>query len=223
MSLVVGTNCGFVTVAPTNDPATGDTAVLCNVSAFDRSYGFKVTSPAGNWKLTEIGVWLDNAENETNWEAALYSHDAVNDLPEDLLVSNLTNAKGTSGSVWISSALTPYALTPSTTYWICVQFDAHGGSGAQYTLEDTVSHTGERAVRENGDTTLPNPWDDASIEDDNTAIAFYGLYQSSGPAMKINIGDVWKTVDGVQINIGDAWKVVDAAQINIGDSWKDSE
>lgn len=46
---------------------------------------------------------------------------------------------------------------------------------------------------------------------------------SSGPAWQINIGDAWKTVEGVQINIGDAWKTVDAAQINIGDAWKASE
>ena len=43
---------------------------------------------------------------------------------------------------------------------------------------------------------------------------------SAGTNIKINIGDTWKSVDGLQINIGDAWKTVAGVQINIGDTWK---
>ena len=38
--------------------------------------------------------------------------------------------------------------------------------------------------------------------------------------MKVNVGDVWKDVAGMQINIGDLWKNVNTAYINIGDTWK---
>ncbi len=42
-----------------------------------------------------------------------------------------------------------------------------------------------------------------------------------GTNIQINIGDVWKDVEGMQINIGDVWKTVEGAQINIGDTWKE--
>ena len=38
--------------------------------------------------------------------------------------------------------------------------------------------------------------------------------------IQLNIGDAWKTVDGLKINIGDVWKDVAGMQINIGDAWK---
>lgn len=50
----------------------------------------------------------------------------------------------------------------------------------------------------------------------------YPFITGPGFNMKINIGDVWKDVAGVQINIGDTWKTVSGAQINIGDVWKTS-
>lgn len=40
-----------------------------------------------------------------------------------------------------------------------------------------------------------------------------------GTNLQLNIGDAWKTVDGMQINIGDVWKTVAGVQINIGDVW----
>jgi hypothetical protein len=38
--------------------------------------------------------------------------------------------------------------------------------------------------------------------------------------VKINIGDVWKPVTGVQINVGDTWQPLAGAFVNIGDIWK---
>lgn len=45
-------------------------------------------------------------------------------------------------------------------------------------------------------------------------------YTAGGNVKKINIGDAWKTIAGIQINIGDSWKVVSGMKINIGDAWK---
>jgi len=48
----------------------------------------------------------------------------------------------------------------------------------------------------------------------------YNSFFASGTNAQINIGDAWKSIEGMQINIGDSWKVVEGAQVNIGDSWK---
>lgn len=65
---------------------------------------------------------------------------------------------------------------------------------------------------------MPNPY----------YIQSYGWYDNisidvtyvAGTNMKINIGDVFKDVDGIKINIGDSWKTVTKIQINVGDTWK---
>lgn len=43
----------------------------------------------------------------------------------------------------------------------------------------------------------------------------------TGVDMKINITELWKSVDAVKINIGDIWKEVIAIKINISGVWKD--
>lgn len=51
-------------------------------------------------------------------------------------------------------------------------------------------------------------------------VALRPAAEAGGTNLQLNIGDAWKSVDGVQINIGDAWKTVAGMQINIGDAWK---
>jgi len=38
---------------------------------------------------------------------------------------------------------------------------------------------------------------------------------------KLNIGDVWKSIDSIKINVNDVWKDVNTAYININDTWKE--
>ncbi len=71
MALVLGTNCGFVTVAPTSDP-TGTINDVQNTFA----YASKFTSPATAIKVTEIGWYCDNATQEANFEVGIYDHDS---------------------------------------------------------------------------------------------------------------------------------------------------
>ena len=46
------------------------------------------------------------------------------------------------------------------------------------------------------------------------------IYYCLGTNMQINIGGVWKSVNGVQINIGGVWKTAVCIQQNIGGVWK---
>lgn len=55
----------------------------------------------------------------------------------------------------------------------------------------------------------------------NAKHSIYATYTPTGGTnIQINIGDAWKSVEGMQINIGDTWKEVTGAQVNIGDAWK---
>ena len=91
MALVLGTNCGFCTLAPTTDP-------LGTIQTFDTlAWAIKHTSPAGATTLTEIGVWVDTASEEADINIGLYSDDGASE--PNLLLSGLTFAKGT-GAGW---------------------------------------------------------------------------------------------------------------------------
>lgn len=61
-----------------------------------------------------------------------------------------------------------------------------------------------------------NPTAAVSAKVDHIRITVY----YTNPPTKINIGDTWKGIEGVQINIGDTWKTVSGMKINIGDTWK---
>ena len=61
MALVKGTNCGFVTVAPTTDPTGGGATTIDQTSQ-----ALKDTSPVGATVITEIGWWCNNATEESN-------------------------------------------------------------------------------------------------------------------------------------------------------------
>ena len=83
MSLVVGTNCGFVTTEPTADPV-GSSYITVDTYA----QGGKFTSPSGNNKITKMGWWCDNATEEANFQLGIYDHDSDNDRPGNLLASS---------------------------------------------------------------------------------------------------------------------------------------
>ena len=115
MAIVLGTNCGFVTVSPTDDPEAAGNAIS------NTSKAVKGTVPAGMTKITEVGWWCANASQEINFEVGLYSHDAGNDKPDNRLYVDATNAKGTVGG-W-KKVTVDWDVTPETIYWIAVQVD----------------------------------------------------------------------------------------------------
>ena len=212
MALVLGTNCGFVTTAPTSDPA-GNNRTLDTYST-----AFKVTSPATAIIITELGFYCGNATGEANFDIGIYTHNSETDEPKDILYVSRNNAKGTTEGWKVITNLN-ISITENTIYWLAVQVD---NTATSTTLDYTYS-AGKKMVQCNNSTSLLNPWGTtwyttAEIE------AIYAVWSSEAPPtgtnMKINIGDTFKDVSELKINIGDSWKAVTSAKINIGDSWK---
>jgi len=115
MALVLGTNCGFVSSAPLADPGGSDWE-------FDRrATSFKTVSPATATKVTEIGVWIDNATEEANLDFAIYTHNVGDDNPEAIVTGKINIAKGTTAG-WKKQSCN-ITISPETTYWIATQLD----------------------------------------------------------------------------------------------------
>ena len=216
MALVLGTNVGFVTVAPTADPA-GSSSNIDN-----RAWITRDVSPATAIKIIEMG-WYDSSSSgteESNFEVGLYADDGavVPGEAGTLLEVSRTNAKGT-GAGWHSVTGLDWAINSSTDYWFGVQVD----NTATATKIDFASSGGSGADVGNSQSTLADPFGQGALGWGGIGMSsIYVVWEAAaaGTNMQLNIGDAWKTVDGMQINIGDAWKAVAGAQINIGDAWK---
>jgi len=211
MALVVGTNCGFVTTAPTSDPGGMKST---------RDYyatSMKVTTTDAI-TITEMGWWCDNATEEANFEVGIYSHDGDNNRPLTLLKSDTTNAKGTDLGWKVVTGL-DWDLSASTTYWIAFQLD-NTATGTDIDLGYPIN--GEAQSYDNNVSSLP-----ATGAGYNTftrwLVGVYAVWEeaAAGTNTQINIGDDWKEISAAQINIGDVWKEVAGIQINIGDTWKE--
>lgn len=211
MSLSLGTNCGFVTSAPSSDPS----ASYATWDGF--AIGFKVTSPAGSNDLTEIGWWVDLVDTPGTFDVAIYSHDSGNDWPGSILASTTGTSTGSSAGVWKAASIN-YSMTASTTYWLVVQMDAVAGAIRSNDQQPGGEHYEWLTASE-----LPT-WDGSGGGNTNILVAIYGLYSAAASPVTmpyVNIGDAWKNIDEVFINIGDAWKTVSEVYVNVGDAWKE--
>ena len=211
MALVLGTNCGFVTEAPTADPAGGNWA-----TADAYAYALKHTAPVGAVKIVEIGWWADTATDEVNFEVGIYSHDSGNDEP-DAVVGSLsqTNAKGTTAG-WKRVTGLNIEITAETIYWIATQCD-----NTPTTTYANLAHGDAGGLKYKSASTLDSNW--GVSNNLNYISSIYAVWEAvaTGTNTQINIGDEWVAIDAMQINIGDTWKAVAGAQVNIGDSWKE--
>ena len=90
MELVDGTNCGFVTTAPTSDP-TGDDFF----NADNNTNAGKYVTPSGAVKVTEIGWYTGTATEAADFDVGIYTHDSSPNNPKDLVGSSGDVAKGT--------------------------------------------------------------------------------------------------------------------------------
>ncbi len=195
MALVLGTNCGLVTIAPVDDPAA---SYYTQMNKY--CMAFKIT-PTENVKITEIGWYAHQATEEANWEAAIYTHNAGNDVPDASLEKQQTNAKGTTLG-WKRCNGFNVNLTADITYWIVIQLD----DTATTTSIDYDIIGGERRAYDYNESTLQDPWNTTTAQD-NVATAIYAVWEEIPPnVMLINIGNAWKTILGASIVIGGAWK-----------------
>lgn len=212
MALVLGTNCGFVTVAPTADPLdfgiTGD----------DSSGVTKDISPAGAIKITEIGCWCDTATTQANFEVGLYAADGavVPGEAGTLLYVSRTNAKGTTAG-W-KRVTVDWDIEPNTAYWLGFQLD--NTTPDTYIGRDLSGGMG-MDNRIYGQTTLPNPFGGGALGDSDGLLGIYAVWEAgAGTNSFINIGDVLRPISNKWINIGDVWRRVTTEYINIGDAWR---
>ena len=169
MALVLGTNCGFVTNAPTGDPAGN--AYECDSIA----WAGKDTAPVGAIKVTEIGWWCDTATEEANFEVGIYDHNVDDDEPE-AVVGDLsqTNAKGTDAG-WKRVTGLNIPITASTIYWMAFQLD----DTATKTRGDYGSLADSKFVeRYPNVTSLLNPWETNYGSYDNLMPAIYAVYET---------------------------------------------
>lgn len=172
MAVTIGTNAGFVTVAPTADPA-GNNGSMDNGARVTKD-----TSPATAAKVTEIGWWCDNATEAANFEVGIYAADGavVPGEAGTLLHVSRTNAKGTT-SGWKRVTGLDWAISPNTVYWIGVQLD----NTATLTNNNNALTGGQGHDNLSGATTLPDPFGGGAFPADVTG-AYYAVWEeSSGP------------------------------------------
>jgi hypothetical protein len=164
MALVLGTNSGFVTAAPSADPnETGTTIDGSSVVT-------KHTTPAGAEKITSIGWYRAAGTNTANWEIALYSD--VAGVATTRLFVDATNSTASAG--WVTTAV-DWAVSPNTAYWLALQMDAHTGSSSV----DTAASGGAGYDVLTSQTTLNNPYGGGLVADADGMAAIYALVQVS--------------------------------------------
>ena len=164
-ALVVGTNCGFVTVAPTADPAAS------LMDARYSSWAGKYTSPATAVKVVEIGWWCDTATEEDDTEVGIYAHDSGDNEPGHILLGKAVFTK-TTGAGW-KKATVNIAISPNTIYWIAMELDLTTPDN----YGNYASSGSTRVSRKTIQTTLTNPWGDSLVNYDNYDLAIYAVVE----------------------------------------------
>jgi len=173
MAVVLGTNSGFVTVAPTSDPGA-----FYAPEIDDNAFVTKDTSPETAIKITEIGWWCDNATEEANFEVGLYAADGevVPGEAGTLLYSDTTNAKGTTAG-WKSVAV-DWEISGNTVYWLGVQLD--NTATATATNHDTNFGSGNDFLAASIET-LPNPFGGGALSNANGKTTLYAVWEAEAP------------------------------------------
>lgn len=218
MALVVGTNCGFLTTAPSTDPSGNQS--YFNADGDNRGLAGRFTTPVGGasaWHITEIGWWCNTASEAANFQVGIYSHNSGTNTASSLIGSSGDVAKGTIAG-WKKSAV-DITLDGSTVYWIAFQLD--NVSTTTYTDDQNLG--GDEKYSVCGTITeLPENWTNTASRDDTLAI--YAVYEEAGSTStrtQVNIGDTWKEAPSLKVNVGDTWKEVAGEQLNVGDTWKE--
>lgn len=162
--LVLGTNCGFVTAAPVDDPAGLATDMSSNVKAL------RVTVPTGYvYEINRLGWYCSSATDTANYEMGIYTDDGSE--PDVLLVKSGPEAKG-AAAAWITKEEDLSYMLNAGIYWIAVQCDWRPGTNADYKAD-----AGEKMDYKLSYTTLPDPWGN-STDTLGWLLSVYALYTS---------------------------------------------
>lgn len=167
MAITEGVNAGFVTSAPTADPAGDGTRTMDN---YKRSV--QDTTDSTNILVTEIGWWCDNATEAGTYQIGIYEDDAG--APGDRLYVSTGHAKGTSSGWKVVSGLS-WLLSANTTYWIALALTDTA------TATNTDYGTGTQYAYQSGESTLPDPYGTTSYFSEQT-LSIYALVEPSAAA-----------------------------------------
>ena len=170
MAVVLGTNSGFVSVAPAADPG-GSGRGIDNYSSVTCD-----TSPADATKITEIGWWCDAATEAANFEVGLYDSDGIV-VPGEAatrLFVDAVNAKGLDAG-WKRVAV-DWAITGSHKYWIGMSCE--NTATASYTNYNSSGGAGYD--QRSGVSTLNNPFGGGALSDVDGLLTIYALYTTGG-------------------------------------------
>ncbi len=176
MTLLLGTNVGFVTEAPVGDPNS-----TFGVGADTRANVMTDTSPnLDSLKITKIGWYAFEATQEANFEVGLYAADGVV-VPGEagtLLEVDRTNAKGT-GIGW-KEVVVDWNITKNTVYWLGVQLD--NTSTPTNLRRDTTGGTGTDSLT--SQTTLPDPFGGGTLISNDDLYGIYALVEGVAPPIE---------------------------------------
>jgi hypothetical protein len=161
VAVVLGTNSGFVTVAPTADPNGTGVTIDGNKAVT------KHTSPSNVVRITEIGWYRASGTNTANWEVGLYA-DSSGTAGARLFV-DATNSTASNG--WLTVAV-DWAISDSTAYWLALQMDAHSGSSS---VDGEI--TGGAGIDILAGTTLDDPFGGGAVSDADGMYAIYALVE----------------------------------------------
>lgn len=183
-TVTIGTNAGFVTTAPTSDPAGNN----LDVSGF--AFGSNFNSSATAVKITEVGYWNDDATDTSQTaQVALY-----NDTGAIYPASLLKNASFTTvgGQRWEKVSV-DWTISPSTRYWLVV-------ISPQVTTNYNNNGAGNKLVRNAGETVLDNPFESSQTINDEVTSAIYAVWTAGDTtAPKWQTNSTNSTVAGTQI------------------------
>ena len=164
MAVVLGTNAGFVTVAPTTDPQSFSTGTDSSARVT------KDTCPVQT-KITEMGFYVSNSHNVAGYELGIYSHDGGGDTANALLFS--TTGHTTDGSTgWQVVSGLDWELSEGVIYWLGFQVDNVAGS-----VDIDYAASGGRAGIRINQTSLPSTF--SSISDNARILAVYAKVESA--------------------------------------------
>jgi hypothetical protein len=175
VNLIRGTNCGFVAVAPAVDPLAD------NLNITSRCFGFKDTAPVGANSITHIGYWKD-AGAAGSFYVGLYSHDAGNNRPGNLLASSAVQADNAAG--WYTIAV-PWNITAGDTYWVAISSTTSTGN---------FSDTGTGISKRKDQATLPNPFGVPDYDGDTWLTAIFAVWSASGGTVSKNVSAVMSSM-----------------------------
>jgi len=176
MALVLGTNCGFVETAPTNDPNG-----TSNYSLYDHLLATKHISPSSAISITQIGFWRGSTYtgSDFNFKVGIYSDDDTGEPNVLLYESDLIDGSN-SENQWFYTDI-DFEIDPDTIYWIVIAIDVlTGGQRIQW---DEASSGGSgfatKDISGQG-ATFPSDWGSSSTTDSDGMIAIYAVWEEGG-------------------------------------------